>query len=280
MSNPSNEKAIQISALHYYPVKSCAAVNASEVTLDAQGILFDRRWMIVRAEDGRFLTQREYPSMACILPEARHEGLTLNAPGLTPLHLPTLPDVGLMRRNVTVWSFTGEALDEGSEAAAWISDAIGTACRLVRTPEDFTRRVSPTHTKPDDRVGFADGYPLLLTNTASLNDLNGRMSVVLPMERFRPNVVIRGAEAWAEDAWREMHVADSAVTFRVAKPCARCAITTVNQATGEKSGPEPLATLAKFRRDADGKVMFGMNLVHDQYGDTVRLRVGDTVTVR
>jgi uncharacterized protein YcbX len=270
---------VKISGLFFYPIKSCAGIAVQEAILDAQGIRYDRRWMVVRAEDGRFLTQREYPHMAVIHPTVTADGLTVEMPGTTPLVIPFAPDAELNRAEITVWGFTGEALDEGDGAAAWFSEAMGLSCRLVRTPEDFTRRVNPAYAALGDRVGFADGYPLLLASETSLADLNARLAVPLPMNRFRPNLVVTGAPAFAEDGWRTLHIPATGTTFRVSKPCARCAITTVEQATGEKSGPEPLATLARFRRTDDNKVLFGMNLIHDWRGEPLQLRIGDPVEV-
>jgi uncharacterized protein len=267
---------VTITGLFFYPIKSCAGTAAREAVLDAQGIRYDRRWMVVRAADNRFLTQREYPQMAVIRPAVTADGLTLETPGLPPLVLPFAPDAALQRRNATVWGFTGETLDEGDDAADWFSEALGLSCRLVRTPEDFTRRVARDYAGPDDRVGFADAFPFLLTAEKSLADLNARLAVPLPMDRFRPNIVVAGAPAFAEDTWRTLRVGANGAVFRVAKPCARCATTTIHQATGEKDGPEPLATLARFRRTADNKVLFGMNLVHEWRGEPIVLRVGDT----
>ena len=144
----------------------------------------------------------------------------------------------------------------------------------MRTPDDFTRRVNPEYARPDDRVSFADGYPVLLASESSLADLNERLAVPVPMNRFRPNIVIAGAEPFAEDGWRTL-TTESGVTFRVAKPCARCAIPTVDQATGAKTGKEPLATLTAYRRSPDGGVHFAMNLIPDQPGS--RLRIGETM---
>lgn len=231
--------------------------------------------MLVEAETGKFLTQREHPQMARLCPEVTDDSLDIAGPHGN-LSLLWRKDSLLTRREVTVWGFTGEALDEGEIAAEYFSHFMGFPCRLVRTPEDFTRRINPKYGSQEDRVGFADGYAVLLASESSLAVLNARLENPVPMNRFRPNIVISGAEPFVEDSWKTL-CAKSGVTFRVAKPCARCAMTTVNQVTGEKTGAEPLATLARFRRNPEGKVDFAVNLIHDAPGGV--LRVGDMLSV-
>ena len=299
-----------VSGLFVYPIKSCRGNAVSAAALDAQGLRHDRRWMVVRAEDGVFLTQREYPQMAQIdaqvLPrsESVEDALFVCAPQLPVLKISVadsaFAEAAQERRAVTVWRFNGAAIDEGDVAAEWFSDLFKMPCRLVRTPRDFTRRVNPENGRENDRVGFADGYPLLLTSVASLDDLNRRLVAQnkppVSMERFRPNLVVaQDTQAGAngaletlapfdEDHWETLDIGREnagGVTFRVASPCARCSVTTVDQAAGKAYGPEPLQTLAKFRRGANGKVMFGMNLIHDVPPDAPAplVHVGDTVHV-
>lgn len=269
--------SVVVSGLFLYPIKGCAAVSLPSATLDATGLRFDRRWMVVDAESGRFLTQRDLPQMVCLLPRADEDALTVSRDGQRPLTLPTLPDVALRRREVTVWRFTGEALDEGDEAAGWFSDVLGRSCRLVRTPDDFARRVAPKDAQDDNPVSFADGYPVLVASEASLADLNTHLPAPIPMDRFRANIVVSGASAWEEEAWTRLDAPH--VGFHVAKPCARCSVTTVDQTTGAKTGAEPLATLARLRRNADGKVNFGMNLIADRWGAGITVSVGDRLQV-
>lgn len=267
-----------ITGLFAYPIKGCAGTSLTVTTLDATGLRFDRRWMVVAADTGKFLTQRDLPQMACLHPVATTEGLAVSLPGQEPLRLPLVPDAALHRRDATVWSYTGETRDEGDTAAEWLSDALGVACRLVRTPEDFSRRVSPKYAQEEDRVSFADGYPILIASEASLADLNTHLVSSLPMNRFRANIVVAGTMAWDEEAWGALET-KAGLRFRVAKPCARCAVTTVDQVTGQKTGAEPLATLARLRRTEDGKVNFGMNLIHNAFGPGVTLRVGESLTI-
>jgi len=187
---------------------------------------------------------------------------------------------------VTVWRATFPALDAGDEPAAWLSDALGLRCRLVRAPADWPRRANPEYAGPEDRVAFADGYPVLIANEASLGDLNARVRSRggvedVPMERFRPNVVLSGAAApWVEDVWKTLAIEgrDGPVVLRAAKPSDRCAVTTIDQETGEKRGPEPLASLARFRRDEGGKVYFGVNFAPERSAVGSAIRVGDAAT--
>jgi uncharacterized protein len=174
-----------------------------------------------------------------------------------------------VRRDVQVWSSRVAALvhDAGS---AWLSDALGRRCQLVYMPDDVERAVNPLRGRPGDVVSFADGYPFLLIGQGSLDDLNGRMSAPLPMIRFRPNLVVEGAAAFAEDGWPRVRI--GAVTFRNVKPCDRCVMTTVDPETGNK-GAEPLRTLATYRAWG-GAVWFGVNLIAENTGT---LRVGDAV---
>jgi uncharacterized protein YcbX len=184
----------------------------------------------------------------------------------------TVPDVAASRVSVTVWADTVDAADAGAEAAAWLSEFLGTDCRLVCFAREAVRPVDRVYAEASDQVGFADGFPFLLISQASLDDLNARLAQPVPMLRFRPNLVIGGSEPYAEDDWRRIRIGD--LTFRVAKPCSRCIIPTIDPATARR-GSEPLRTLMSYRR-RDNKVYFGQNLVHDAVG---RLAVGMPVEV-
>lgn len=261
---------IKITELWCYPVKSCAGIRLTQATLGPRGMVNDRAWMVIRP-DGMFLTQREYPRLAVITPSFDETHLWLAAPDSVPIAVPLHGD-GL-RIEVTVWRDQCDGIDQGDEIAVWLSTVLGTECRLVRMPDDWVRTVDQTFAQPDDRVGFADGFPLLIASESSLGELNERMGQSVPMNRFRPNVVVAGAAPFAEDTWQQVRVGD--VAIRVVKPCARCVATTIEQETGSVRGPEPLATLATFRRQ-NGKVMFAQNAIHDRNGT---LRVGDTLEV-
>jgi uncharacterized protein YcbX len=197
--------------------------------------------------------------------------LRLNAPGMSPLALDPVRQGST--RNVIVWRDRCPAVDQGPDVARWLSDFLVTDCRLVRMAEEHVRRVDRRYAVGDgDQVGFADGYPFLLISEESLADLNARLSSPLPMNRFRPNIVVSGGTAFQEDQWRRIRIGD--IDFDLVKPCARCVITTTDQATAER-GKEPLITLAGFRRSRRG-VLFGQNMIHSGPGT---IRHGDLVEV-
>ncbi|BCX82931.1 conserved hypothetical protein [Methylomarinovum caldicuralii] len=261
-----------LTELHLYPVKSLGGIAVDRWELDAFGLRFDRRWMVVDRE-GKFLTQRQHPQMARIQPRIDAPGrLTLRHPRQGSFQVPPA-DPEAPRLAVTVWGDTVEAAPVGEDADRWLSEAIGVDCRLVWFPDDVKRQVDTRYAAPGERTAFADGFPLLLIGQSSLDDLNRRLESPVPMRRFRPNLVVAGAAAYAEDSWRRIRI--GAVTMRVAKPCSRCIITTVDPETGRRAGQEPLATLAKYR--CRGKhVYFGQNVIHETQGE---LAVGEPVGV-
>ncbi len=261
---------IEVSGLYVYPVKSCAGVAVEEAEVTATGFDLDRRWMVI-GEDGSFLSQRAHPELARIRVGISDQRLHLEGPHLPTLHVPLERESAPTLR-VTVWRDECPAVDEGQDAAAFFSRHLGCPARLVRLADDDARPVSGPAAQPGDRVGFADGYPFLLLSQASLDGLNRRLSLPVPMDRFRPNIVITGCGPHDEDGWYVLRIGP--VDFRVAKPCARCVVTITDQFTGER-GPEPLRTLAEYR-SRDGQVLFGQNLIHAGRGV---LRVGDRVVV-
>lgn len=267
----------RVSGLFLYPVKSCRGHAVAQAGVDAWGFAGDRRFMVVSAADGKFLTQRSHPRLALIETELTSTALTLASPSHGSVTIPPAA-VAAARTplTVTVWNDTVQADDCGDEAAAWLSQFLGQPLRLARMGADYRRPVKPKRARPGDEVSFADGAPFLLTAEASLHDLNDRIIArggePVPMDRFRPNIVLAGGAPWDEDALGRFRLGD--VEFRNGWPCARCIVTTTDQDTAER-GKEPLATLATFRRDpADPTdVNFGINLVHETKTGTVR--VGD-----
>jgi uncharacterized protein YcbX len=236
----------------------------------------DRRWMVVRS-DGGFLSQREFPKLACVVPEVQlDEGLLLTADGQAALKVDS-PSAAGTQIAVRIWDDTLLARDAGDEAAAWLSRVLGTSARLVRQDADHRRALKRDPGAPRGvSAAFADAYPFLLISEASLQELNRRLAEPLPMNRFRPNIVISGGEAFAEDSWKNLHIGGA--RFALVSPCSRCAITTTDQYRGVRAGKEPLRTLARFRRlDGGSAVYFGQNLVH--LDPTGTLRVGDEVGV-
>jgi uncharacterized protein YcbX len=256
-----------VSGLFVYPVKGCRGIPLGRARLEARGLRHDRRWAIVD-ETGTTLTQRNHPRLALVDVAIEDASLVLSPrdAGAPALRLPMAPSGP--RRSVTVWHDTVDAIDAGEEAARWATQLLGISASVVHMPDDVRRAAKPAYARPDDIVGFADAFPLLLATTASLADLNARMERPLPMDRFRPNVVVDGCAPWAEDAWTRVRIGDLPV--RVVKPCDRCVVTTTDQQTGER-GVEPLRTLATFRKRGND-VFFAVNGVPDAEGDVA---VGD-----
>ncbi|MBA3943366.1 MAG: MOSC domain-containing protein [Herpetosiphonaceae bacterium] len=260
---------MHVAGLYTYPIKSCRGTALARATLDEHGIRQDRRFMVV-TPSGDFLTQRQQPSLALVVPQLADGVLSVDAPGLPPLVL--REHNSGERVHVTIWRDRCVAIDQGDDAASWFTTFLGTACRLVWMPDDTVRPVDLEYGQPNDQVSFADGFPVLLTNEASLDDLNNRLDRPLPMDRFRPNIVVAGTNPYAEDQWH--HVQIGSVAFAIVKPCVRCAITTTNQQTAER-GLEPLRTLASYHRSEKG-ALFGQNLIHRSGGT---INVGDAVVV-
>lgn len=276
-----------LSELIFYPVKSCAGISVREATLTKAGLsvdaVYDREWMVVDLE-GRFLSQREYPRMALISPRLKRDTLELRAPGMlrleVPLGLPDPDDERIM--NVTVWDDTVLAYDCDETTATWFSHAVGTPCRLVRFHASAQRSASAKWTGGAEAPTlFSDGYPLLLVGSASLADLNAKLVAAgreaIPMNRFRPNLVIDGIEAFEEDFADSFAIGEA--RLKPVKPCPRCPIPSVDQATGVP-GPDPLDILRSYRTKPamDDAICFGMNSIVTE-GDGTRLQVGQPVTM-
>ena len=261
---------ITLTGITIYPIKSCGGIDVASAVLEPPGLRHDRRWMVVDG-DGRFLTQRDVPRMALIHPALNDDHLVVHAPGMPALCVPLIVSTP-HHVAVRVWSDTVIAASVGDEAAEWFSTFLGVKCSLVTMTERSVRHIPSKHASDGDMVSFADAFPLVLISEESLSDLNGRLDVPVPMRRFRPNLVVRGCRPFAEDRWRRIRI--GAVVLRVVKPCARCVITTVDTATGER-GKEPLRTLATFRSGGN-EVFFGQNLLHTTAGT---LRVGEEVAI-
>jgi uncharacterized protein YcbX len=257
-----------LSGLYVYPIKSCAGISLQSADLSATGLHHDRRWMLVD-EAGGFMSQRAHPRMALISVQLSAWHLAVAAPGMPGLEIPLQQD-DENTIDVRVWGDTNRGTLVGKEADHWFSEFLEFSCRLVRKPDDDPRLVDSSYAERGDQVSFADGFPFLLISEASLEDLNGRLEDPLLMNRFRPNLVVRGCGPYAEDGWGRLRI--GGVSFRVAEPCPRCAITTVDQSTGVR-GKEPLRTLATYRNSEVGTV-FGRNLIHDSLGTVC---VGDPV---
>jgi len=262
---------ITLSALTFYPIKACRGFDVPVSNVERMGLEHDRRMMLVTPE-GNFLTQREYPKLALVTPTLNSDNLTLSAPDFDSMRL-TIQRTGTPRP-VNIWKSKGvQAVDQGGESAQWFSDWLGASVRLVHIANGCQRKVSADHAvHPDDHTGFADGYPILIASEAGLADLNARLETPVPMKRFRPNVVVKGCEPFAEDTWKRIRIGE--VELAIVKPCARCVVTTIDKETLAQS-KEPLKTLNTFRKQGNG-AMFGQNVIPLNGG---RLELGMSVVV-
>jgi uncharacterized protein YcbX len=262
---------ITVSTLTYHPIKACRGFNVPASNVQRMGLEHDRRMMVV-TPDGKFLTQREYPRLALITPTLKNEAVTLSAPDFESIQFP-IQSTGTPIP-VDIWhSKNVDAIDQGDEAAAWFSDWLGTPVRLVHIADGFKRKVNSMYAvNSDDHTGFADGYPILIISEESLHDLNSRLDSPVPMNRFRPNLVVKGGTPFAEDTWKRIRIGE--VEMALVKPCPRCVVTTIDKETLAKS-KEPLKTLEKFRRHELGAI-FGMNVIPLNEG---RIETGMTVEI-
>ena len=272
---------MRLSGLYLYPVKSLGGFAVSCAQIDAHGLVGDRRFLVID-DTGCFLTQRSLPRMALIATALDTTHLTLSPPQFASLRVPLAPDPAAPRRTVSVWKSENLITEDCGEApAALLSVFLGTRCRLVRLGPAFLRPIPKANVYPSDTVSFADAYPMLVIGESSLADLKDRLitrgSTALTMDRFRPNLIIADTPAYAEDTWPRFRLGE--ITFRAGGPCARCTVTSIDQATGLLDGPEPLQTLASYRRDTTQStaVNFGQNLIHETKSGV--LSVGDTLTL-
>jgi hypothetical protein len=266
---------IRLQSIHLYPVKSLRGINVTSAEVDELGLVGDRRFLVVDPNTGRFITQRTEPQTALVSTAITDELLKLSAEGYGEIAVPLSPDPNALLLSVSVWSSIGMmAEDCGSEVSLWLGKFLGLPCRLVRIGPAFHRTVQDG----SDLVSFADGAPLLMASTGSLSALNDRIrnsgSAPVPMDRFRPNLVVESSDAFAEDHWTQLEI--GGIRFRNSGPCERCIMTTTDQLTGQR-GKEPLKTMATFRRSPENPsaVLFGVNLVQETKSG--RIGVGDEV---
>ena len=272
---------VQVTALFVYPVKSCGGISLAQAEVGPRGFRHDREFLIVDEADA-FVTQRTAPELATVAVRLEQENLVLHHAGAGALRLPLETQEGTSRvrtpRRVKIFNDQVYADDVGGDSAEWFSAVLRRPARLVRTGASFSRRVSPEEIAPAHRaaegpeIPFADAFPTMLASEESLAELNSRLRKPVPMNRFRPNIVVRGAAPYEEDTWKTIRAGN--IAFGCAAPNLRCVITTIDQQTGTRDGSEPLRTLATYRRGASGGVMFGQYLVHSGSGN---LRVGDVL---
>ncbi|WP_371596673.1 MOSC domain-containing protein [Streptomyces sp. NBC_00564] len=269
----------ELHSIHVHPVKAFRGQEPREALVEPWGLAGDRRWVLID-DGGKVVTQRQQPRLALAAAELLPGGgVRLSASGREPVTVPVPEPMGTTTLNI--FGTKVEAVLADDTAHDWCSDYLGADVRLLHMDDPATRRPidDPPHALPGETVSLADGYPLLLTTLASLDALNSLIAQgdhadegPLPMNRFRPNVVVAGTAAWAEDDWSR--IAIGAVNFRVAKMCGRCVVTTTDQGTAQR-GKEPLRTLGRHRRFGD-RLVFGQNLVPESVGT---VRIGDAVTV-
>ncbi len=259
-----------LARIFIYPIKSTRGLPRTQVQVEPLGLEHDRRWMLVRP-DGSFITGRESPSLVRVSAVPTDGGLHLSAPDRPELRVQA-PPADAPRLEVTIWKDRCSAARAGEDADRWFSQYLGEPATLVYVDARMERSVDPQYARPGDQVGFADGFPLLLLSTASVEELNRRLPRAIAAENFRPNLVVEGCEPFAEDGWRRLRV--GTVELEIVKPCARCVFTTVDPLTGVKAtDSEPLRTLSTFRR-RDGKAMFGQNVLVRRPGT---IQVGDPI---
>lgn len=259
----------RISEIWIYPIKSMGGISLETAQVRPKGFELDRRWMLVD-ETNRFITQREVTPMAFFKLSLSRDTLVVHH-GNDHLEVPIAEQSG-SPFNAVVWDDTVQVVEVSNGKSQWFSEKLGMKCKLVSFPEGNPRPVDERYKVANDHVGLADGYPYLIIGQSSLDDLNSRLATPVPMNRFRPNLVFTGGEPFEEDTWRNFRVGEN--RFVGVKPCARCVLTTVDQATGQK-GSEPLATLSRYRRN-ENKVLFGQNVIALDYD---KVSVGDEVVL-
>ncbi|MDN6318868.1 MAG: MOSC domain-containing protein [Marinobacter sp.] len=260
---------MKVHSLYIYPVKSLAGIEVSSFEMDDFGPKGDRRWMIVDS-DRHFVTQRALPELARVTTSLADRVVSVHVPGEGDFTLQATDQ----ELRVLVWRDWVKALKAEPAVSEALSRFCGKELQVVYMPDSSFRRVDVGRVTEYRRVGFADGFPLLITSLASLNELNLRLNAPVAMRRFRPNIVIEGAPAWQEDNWRKLNLGDQ--SFGIVKPCSRCVVTTVDPDTGIKdSGLQPLRMLSSYRRTSEG-VIFGQNAIHETPGV---IHVDDPATV-
>lgn len=261
----------KLAAIAIYPVKSCAGIALEAACVEPRGLHNDRRWLLVDG-DGRFVTGRELPALVRVLATPTAAGLQLAAAGMPTLEI-AIPATA-PRSDVVIWNDQVNAVDAGDAAAAWFSTYSGRPLRLVHADPAMQRALDPKYSRPGDETAFADGYPLLLLSRAAASLLSERAGRDLGWRRFRPNLLVDGVGAHAEDGWKRVRV--GSVEFDVVKPCVRCVFTRIDPDSGvAEADNEPLKTLKDYRRGANG-ITFGQNLIPRGAGV---VRVGDVIEV-
>lgn len=260
---------LSVSELSIYPVKSCREVKLNTAFVGSFGLNNDRRWMVVD-KAGVMLTQRKISKMCLIQVELTDSGIALTVDSINSLFVAT-PSLS-KKITVKVWHDECLAYDAGEDVAKWLSAVLSIKCRLVYFPDDEFRQLDLSYANKGEGTAFSDGFPLLLISQASLDDLNARLNEPVTIERFRPNIVVSGCQAFEEDQWKKIRIGE--VVYRIVKPCSRCVIPNINITTGKRER-EPIKTLSTYRK-RENKVYFGQNIIANARGD---IEVGMAVEV-
>lgn len=260
-----------LSDIFIYPVKSLAGIHVSKWDVVETGLKYDRQWMLID-ENGQFLSQRRLPKMALIQMRLTDSALILSAPNVENFVLPLESQSNVIIKS-TVWHDCCDAQHVSNEADSWFSQVLDTFCQLVYLPIKTKRGVDLKYATENDSVAFSDGFPFLIVSENSLNALNAELEKSVEMARFRPNLVISGCEAYAEDFWREIKIGE--IDFRLPKPCSRCSVPAINPQTAEVT-KEPLTTLSRLRK-WQNKIYFGQNALHNSIGN---LEIGQSVDIK
>jgi uncharacterized protein YcbX len=265
---------MQLSEIWIYPVKSLGGFSVQQTEVTTRGLKYDRRWMLIDT-DNVFVTQRQVGDLALFKTAIEENTLyvTHSPTGKTlPVNMSLYQSTAI---TVEVWDDEMDAYEVSEEASAWFSELLGKPVRLVYMPDESLRPVDPKYAQtPEDITSFSDGYPILVIGQSSLDDLNNRLEKQIPINRFRPNFVFTGGNAFEEESWFEFSIGTT--SFKGVKPCARCIVTTLNHETGQKTGKEPLHTLSTYRK-VGNKILFGQNVLIVQTGT---VSVGEEITVQ
>ena len=263
---------LHISQLNIYPIKSLGGITKKSVNLCRTGFEYDRRWMLVD-ERNLFLSQRTHPQMVLLHTAQTNEGFVISKYNDSNLSI-LIPFVitSTTKIRVTIWDDVCDAIEVSDKHNEWFSDMLNIKCKLVYMPDDSVRQVDKRYANNNEITSFSDGYPILMTGQSTLDNLNEKLVVPMPMNRFRPNIVFTGGHAHIEDEMAVFTIGN--INCLGVKPCSRCVITTINQQTAEK-GKEPLKTLSTYRMK-NNKIYFGQNVLQQQNGS---INVGNEIKI-
>ncbi len=272
MRKKSGQPEITLTGVRIYPVKSLAGIRLEQANVQPQGLQDDRLFMLVD-ENGLLITQRKYPQLALLKTQMIDQGIRIDTSNFSPLIIAEkdfLNETALVK----IWQDECVGIVASEQVNQWFSQYLDSSVRLIKYNQKAPRAIDPNYSSPNDIVSFADGFPLLVISDASLQDLNSKLETPVTMTNFRPNIIVDGCEAFAEDDWKQIRIGE--VVFDAVKRCSRCVFTTVNPETGVKSNNgQPLKTLSQYRK-ADGGVLFGMNLIPRSKGI---IRVNDKLEI-